>query len=155
MAENQPSRKTESDWIIGVGAKDPEMRAAIKQAQDTFPQFVSEIEKEYRRAIPALQLILVKAYFTDDDKPDQGEHMWVDNVQLKGDQITGRLSSSPQSVKSVKRGQKVSFPVSRLSDWLYVADGKAHGAFTVRLLRSRMSASEREEHDRHYPFTFD
>ncbi|MCI0359197.1 MAG: DUF2314 domain-containing protein [Planctomycetaceae bacterium] len=55
----------------------------------------------------------------------------------------------------MQAGSLVSFPLERLSDWLYVVDGKAYGAFTVRLLRSRMSDEEKQEHDSHYPFEFD
>jgi uncharacterized protein YegJ (DUF2314 family) len=55
----------------------------------------------------------------------------------------------------VRPGQAVSFPLERLSDWLYVEGGKAMGVFTVRLLRTRMSDEERRAHDSYYPFSFD
>ena len=45
--------------------------------------------------------------------------------------------------------------LGRLSDWFYVVGDNAVGAFTVRLLRTRMTAEQRRAHDSHYPFRFE
>jgi uncharacterized protein YegJ (DUF2314 family) len=81
--------------------------------------------------------------------------MWVRNVQYDGNVITGMLVDTPRHLRSVKLGEQVCFPLERLSDWLYVEKGKAVGGFTIRVLRTRMSEQERQEHDSHYPFQFD
>jgi uncharacterized protein YegJ (DUF2314 family) len=148
-------RPPDLEPIYPVPASDEEMRAAMKHARETFSEFLREVEADSRRAIPALETILVKAYFADSDAPDDGEHMWLKQAQMEGKVVKGRLVSTPGHVKCVRSGEIVRFPLERLSDWLYVVNGKAHGAFTVKLLRSRMSAKERKEHDSHYPFTFD
>ena len=38
-------------------------------------------------------------------------------------------------------------PLSEITDWMYVISGQAFGGHTVNLMRSRMSAAERKEHD--------
>lgn len=98
---------------------------------------------------------MVKARFSDSPSKQGDEHMWVNQVEFDGQLISGILSSTPNELRSVKAGQKVSFPLERLSDWLLVEHGKARGVFTVQLLRSRMSDQERRAHDGHYPFRFE
>ncbi len=138
-----------------VKSTDEEMRAAMRRAREAFPEFVREVEADSRRIIPALQSALVKAYFVDEENPSEGEHMWVDEVEWDSALIRGRLVSSPSHVRSVKMGDQVSFPLERLSDWLYVLNDKAHGAYTVQVLRNRMSKEERATHDSNYPFSFE
>lgn len=141
--------------IVSVESDDAEMLAAMQAARDQFPKFWNAVSQDYQRAIPALGGSMVKAYFHDGESPNGGEHMWVSEVEYDGAAITGVLVDRPRHVQSVRTGERVSFPLERLSDWLYVVDDKAVGAFTVRLLRTRMTEEERREHDSHYPFGFE
>jgi len=131
------------------------MDRAMQTARDRFPDFWREVSADYQRIIPALDGGMVKAYFCDESEPLAGEHMWVGSVDFDGKMISGVLADTPRQLRSVKAGQRVSFPLDRLSDWLYVDGGKAMGAFTVRLLRTRMSDAERRAHDNYYPFSFE
>jgi uncharacterized protein YegJ (DUF2314 family) len=142
--------------IIPVQSDDTEMNAAMQTARDRFPEFWREVSADYKRVIPALGGSMVKAYFDDPGgAPQGGEHMWARDVDYDGKAITGTLADTPRHLHSVRSGEQVSFPLERLSDWFYVDGGKAIGAFTVRVLRSRMSEQERREHDSHYPFRFE
>ena len=147
-SQNTPS-------MIKVEAGDPEMELAMQKARDTFPEFWREVSADYRRIIPVLDIAMVKVYFFDDAAPLAGEHMWVRQVEFDGKAITGVLADTPRQLQSVRAGQRVSFALERLSDWLYVDGKKAVGVFTVRLLRTRMTDEERRTHDSHYPFAFD
>ena len=142
--------------IIPVESGDAQMNAAMQTARDRFPEFWHEVAADYHRVIPALSGSMVKAYFEDPGgAPQGGEHMWVRNVEYDGKAISGLLADTPRHLHSVRPGQQVSFPLERLSDWFYVDGGMAVGAFTVHVLRSRMSEQERREHDSQYPFRFD
>jgi len=141
--------------ILQVEPADAEMNAAMQTARDRFSEFWREVSADYKRVIPALGGSMVKAYFDDPGGSRQGgEHMWVRGVEYDGKMITGELADTPRHLRSVRAGQQVSFPLERLSDWFYVEGGKAVGAFTVRLLRTRMREEERRAHDSHYPFRF-
>ena len=124
-------------------------------ARKQFPDFWREVSADYKRAIPVLKRPMVKAYFNDEGAPLTGEHMWVSEIEYDGKMITGVLADTPIQLHSIRTGQRVSFPLERLSDWLYVENGKAVGVFTVKLLRTRMTEQERQAHDSHYPFKFD
>ena len=141
--------------IITVQSDDAEMNAAMQTARDKFPDFWREVSADYKRVIPALGGSMVKAYFYDAGAPESGEHMWVSEVEYDGKTITGELADTPRQLRSVWSGERVSFPLERLSDWFYADGGKAVGAFTVRLLRTRMGTEERRAHDSHYPFRFE
>lgn len=138
-----------------VYGDDPEMLRAMQQARESFPEFVREVEADWGRLIPVLDGAIVKAYFSDSDEPDEGEHIWVQFEGYEAGLIRGTLMSRPAHVRSVSEGDSVSFPLPNLSDCMYVEDGVARGAYTVKVLRERMSEAEREEHDREYPFSFE
>ena len=142
--------------IVPVRSGDTEMNAAMQTARNRFPEFWREVSGDQKRVIPALGGLMVKAYFGDSSgEPHGGEHMWVCGIECDGKTITGVLADTPRHLRNMSTGQQVSFPLERLSDWFYVDGGKAVGAFTVRLIRTRISQEERRVHDSHYPFRFD
>ncbi|GAB5401999.1 MAG: DUF2314 domain-containing protein [Aureliella sp.] len=132
---------------------DPEMAAASKLARQTFRFFWREASWERRRIIPAYYMMAVKGAFSDPpevraENPNglEVEHMWVSDVNFDGSKITGTLLNNPGSLKSLSEGDPVTLAPKQVSDWMY-ADDVAYGAFTVQLLRSRMSSAERKQHD--------
>jgi uncharacterized protein YegJ (DUF2314 family) len=140
----------DSERALSVSKDDAEMNAAIAQAQETLPTFWSRRQEEGDRFTG-----LLKVYFTDVGDEDAGEHMWVQVTEHLSDETVGTLLSEPIWLKSVKGGETVRFPDKRITDWLYVQDGRAQGAFTIYLLRKRMTPDERREHDANYPFAFE
>jgi len=141
--------------ITPVQSDDAEMASAMQAGRDRFPEFWRAVSADSKRVIPALGPSMVKAYFSDPGAPRSGEHMWVSDVEYDGKTVTGVLADTPMQLHTVKAGDRVSFPLERLSDWFYVENGKAIGAFTVRLLRSRMTVEQRQAHDSAYPFRFE
>lgn len=147
MSVAQPSQVALAD------GDDPEMQRAYEQARDSFRYFWREIAWDRRRIVPALDLAIIKAPFTDDaprpgsgDEP-QVEHMWVGDIDFDGESVSGVLGNDPNWLTSVKDGDGVRIPLDRISDWMYVTEGVAYGGFTINLLRSRMDLAERQEHD--------
>ena len=52
-------------------------------------------------------------------------------------------------------GQKVTVEPSKISDWMFVQNGRLVGGYTLRVLRDAMSPSERKEFDKNVPFVID
>lgn len=138
------------DDIISVATGDAEMKAAIARAQGTLNEFWQQRAKDGKHFGG-----LLKVYFKDEADAESGEHMWVKVTKRTDSEISGILLDEPGWLKTVKSGDHVHFSLDRISDWLYVVDGKAHGAYTVNLLRRRMTPEERAKHDANYPFKFD
>jgi uncharacterized protein YegJ (DUF2314 family) len=146
-----------SEPIFMFDAADPRMRQANEDAQRTFKYFWRELSWENRRIVPALDMAMIKLPFTDSPRTDgnyEFEQMWVDEVRFDGQTLTGQLINSPNWLTSVKEGDAVQRPFSHLTDWIITADGAAYGAFTVNLMRSRMSESERRNHDQAWGLDF-
>jgi uncharacterized protein YegJ (DUF2314 family) len=151
-AEEKKDRETSTGRIIDVEDDDKGMNEAMAQARKEFPAFWKAVSEDRRKKEPELVPAMVKASFSDKGREDGAEHLWIDEVSYDGKMISGVVASEPADLKSVKLGEKVSFPLERLSDWLFVEKGVAKGAFTVNYLRKQMSAKERKEHDEAYPF---
>jgi uncharacterized protein YegJ (DUF2314 family) len=125
-------------------------------ARATFRDFWKEVATDFNRIVPALELACVKAVFFDGDSDleVQHEHMWMEEIDFDGETIAGVLINSPNWIKTVSEGDNVSISMNQLSDWMCVINGSVYGAYTVQVLRSRMGASERAEHDDAWGFTF-
>jgi uncharacterized protein YegJ (DUF2314 family) len=154
--KNDSSPDANRDDIISVDSDDAAMNSAMEMARKTFSSdFLAKIEMEEARNPNPIAQALAKVYFTNTGDSDEGEHMWVAKVSTNQNvSYSGILQSSPGVVTSLKMGDEVNFPLERISDWMLVQDGVAHGAFTVQYLRSRMTQIKREEHDSKYPFRF-
>src|SRR5262245_44420655 len=154
MAESQPSK------VFLFDNDEPEMQDAYRKARTTFRYFWREIAWERRRIVPALDLVCVKTPFTDgkrtrrdDDNPDV-EQMWLNEVDFDGRHVTGVLINSPNWLETVKAGDAARRTLSEVTDWMYAVEGQVYGAFTVNLMRSRMSPRERKDHDKAWGLDF-
>ncbi|MDR2869269.1 MAG: DUF2314 domain-containing protein [Deferribacteraceae bacterium] len=132
-----------------------QMREAYRKAQDTFKYFWRELYWERHRVIPALSMVAVKVLFTQEDK---GEHMWIDDVDFDGFNITGVLMNVPEKLTNVAQGDTVNVELDEITDWLFSFgeyDGnKVYGGFTVQVLRASMSEEERQQHDEAWGLDF-
>lgn len=152
---------TSTSPIFQSPGDDAEMEQAAAKARQTFRYCWREMAWEQRRIIPALDLIAVKASFSDPPEirarnPGglEMEHMWLLDIEFDGRQIQGTLINSPHSLKSVKEGDRVTIAGKQLFDWMYVISGNVYGGFTVDLMRSRMGKKERKAHDDAWGFDF-
>lgn len=130
------------------------MFEASKKARQTFKFFWRELAWERRRIIPGLELAAVKASLCDPAEVRAAnpgglevEHMWLMDIDFDGRHVEGTLINKPHSLKTYQEGQQVKIVGKQVGDWMYVCAGEVCGGFTVDLMRSRMSASERKQHD--------
>ena len=151
----KPHTSSGREPIFSAEKDDYEMNMAMQKARDSFGQFWAVVSEDYRRVIPIYTNAMVKASFSDPLNPTIVEHMWISSIEYDGKAITGTLESTPDKIKSFSTGDQVRFSLSQVSDWIYEEDGIAQGAYTVKLLRQRMSEKDRIQHDRHYPFRFE
>ena len=137
-------------------ADEPEMVEASKIARNTFRHFWHQVAIDFNRIIPALELASLKVAFSDDfsDPDSQVEHMWVDRINFDGVSIDGVLLNSPNWLRSPKQGDKVSFPLSHLDDWLCILAGNVYGGHTIQVIRSKMDDEERTQHDLAWGLSF-
>ncbi len=131
--------------VIWFDHSDPAMGLAGEQARATFRYFMRELSWERRRIIKAFDLAAVKAAFTDGTHT---EHMWLADIEFDGTTLHGTLLNRPNQVDSVDEGDRVEVSFAeRVGDWMLCMQDRVYGAYTVHLMRSRMSARERKDHD--------
>tara|TARA_R110002072_G_C7978996_1_gene536108 strand:+ start:131886 stop:132713 length:828 start_codon:yes stop_codon:yes gene_type:complete len=146
--------------VFMFDGSDSEMGQASQKARETFRYFWREMAWERRRIVPALEVAVVKAAFTDDPgtiptgTEVECEHMWIHEIDFDGDDVSGVLGNSPNGLKSISEGDHVTIPLTQVSDWMYAIRGRAYGAYTVNLMRSRMSRSECAGHDEAWGLDF-
>jgi hypothetical protein len=80
--------------------------------------------------------------------------MWLNEIEFDGHNLKGKLMNQPNRLKSVKKGDTVTFSFEQLTDWMFSHKNRVYGAFTVNLIRSRMNPAERRKHDEAWGLDF-
>lgn len=152
--------QSQSSQVFLFDKGDPEMQRAYELARANFRYFWREIAWERRRIVGALDLAYVKAPFSDTKQgvsasnQSDVELMWIDEIDFDGETVSGVLLNTPNHLTSVRAGDSVQTPLNQIGDWMYAINGAVYGAFTVNLIRSRMSERERIGHDRAWGLQF-
>ena len=116
---------------------DPEMIAAISKAQATFPQCWQVFEKREHGETNFILLVKI----TDKDRI---EHFAVTNFELRDGKTMVTISNAPKIVTNVKLGDRIEVPVTNITDWSYMRDGKYVGLFTLKARFKWMPADQVE-----------
>lgn len=138
-------------------ADNPQMIAAFHKAQETFKYFWRELSWEQHRIIPSLDLACVKVAFLEQVPHQESpivEHMWINDVEFDGYNVSGVLVNDPLELSNVSNGDFVEVPLNQISDWLFTTAGKTYGGFTIQALRAEMEPLERKEHDQAWGLDF-
>ena len=126
-------------------SKNPEVALAGQRARETFKYFWRELSWEWRRIVPAFDLVSVKAAFAEGGNV---EHMWIAEIAFDGDVVRGVLLNEPDALGNIHEGDAVEIPFGeRISDWMLTGSGRVLGGYSVQVLRSGMKAGERKAHD--------
>lgn len=135
---------------------DPVIMEASDRARQTFRDFWYQVALDFNRIIPALELSCLKVPFSDDfsDPEAPVEHMWLQEIDFDGLQVSGLLLNSPNWLTSVNEGDRLAFPLAQISDWLCMLEGKVYGAHTIQVMRAQMDGGERAQHDEAWGLPF-
>ena len=144
----QAAPSGEAGNVESVSSDDPEMNAAIQEAQDTLSLFIAALE-----APAASQTYFgIKAEFPYGEG-NSAEHMWVSDLTLVEAGFEGTLLNEPVYVQGLEFGDHVSVATGDVSDWMIIDGERLLGGFTIHVLRSRMSESERTQFDAEFGYT--
>ncbi len=134
---------------------DAEVTAAIRQAKATLDEFLTALAScSPAQSHFSLRVWLVSEDAEGDVKPAR-ELAWLDDVTWDGVRFRGVLNREPAIVKGHARGDEVRVTRGAVADWLYIDSGRAVGGWTIRLLRKRMTAGQREKFDEVTPYSFE
>jgi uncharacterized protein YegJ (DUF2314 family) len=72
----------------------------------------------------------------------QTEYFWLGDLERHSGKVSGTVNNTPELVKNVKEGDRISVMEGEIADWMFMRDGKMHGNFTLRPLFKTMSPDE-------------
>jgi len=113
------------------------MEQAIADARSTFDDFLAR----FRSPQPGDEAFHLKVRIEDKNGV---EYFWVSDLKLDSEPYSGNIADEPGIVKKVTFGQKYSFTRSEVSDWMYMANGKMQGNYTLRVELESMPPEEAE-----------
>jgi uncharacterized protein YegJ (DUF2314 family) len=139
-------RQGEPD-IYNVESNDKDMNEAIKKSRLTFDDFLKTFKNPKRNQTS----FCVKMPFSTSYG---AEHIWLVNIESNDDKLFGKVDNIPESITTIKLGDKIEIERTKISDWFYIVDNKLIGGLTIRVLRNRMTPVEKREFDQQFGVTF-
>ena len=112
--------------VLSMDGVEDQMKVAVAEAQQRFPEFVIAFEEPGRG-----REFAVKGPFTDGDCT---EYMWVAVNEIGRNVITGRLGNKPVSIQSLHEGDPVEVKLADLNDWMFTDGDEKVGGFTAKVL---------------------
>jgi uncharacterized protein YegJ (DUF2314 family) len=103
-------------------------QSATAEARRRWPEFVHAFA--HRR--PDQQFAVKKKF--DDGKV--AEHMWATISAINGATVYGQLNNTPNRIKKLKFGDKVTFPDSEVEDWIYTDGPNKIGEFQTKVAQT-------------------
>ncbi len=120
------------DFTVDIDEDDPEMVAAIAEAQRTCGDFVG------RFAAGGADLVFFIKYEVVDG--EESEFFWARVTAADDAGFTAVIDNEPVAVTTVKPGQEVRVARGDIADWLIVKDRMPHaGGFSIAVVEKRQA----------------
>lgn len=117
---------------------DPELAAAVRQAQDTLYIF----RHEFFNPKPSYEYMSVKVRFSNKDGT---EDIWTNPVDVDGDKFIVQMWEGVTLELKAHADRYVQIPEEHVIDWMILDnEGTVFGGYTLRLDYSRLSPEEQE-----------
>ncbi len=114
------------DEMVQFQNQDAAMNAAIEEAKTSLPIFLARLDAGDITPSDSLKVGFPVG--------EGNEHIWVNQVARKGDELTGTLANEPNGMPGLHQGSPVTFSVDLVSDWSYEKDGVRWGNYTTRVM---------------------
>lgn len=126
MKESKPADNGTESALYSVSEDDAEMNKAIEIAKQTLPTFDSALKSKS----PSYYYFALKAKF---DVEEGTEHIWLSAINTEDGQYKGVIDNVPKSIRNLKSGDTVTVEQKRITDWMFLEDGKLRGGYTIRV----------------------
>jgi uncharacterized protein YegJ (DUF2314 family) len=127
-----------SAQVVDVPTRNKSMAAAIDKAKATLPVFFARLAKPE----PGDEAFAVKIRYQTTKFGADGEHIWANAVVREGDIVSAAINNEPRDILDLKIGQRVTVPLTQLTDWMFIRNGKIHGAYTLRAMLPLMAKDQ-------------
>lgn len=120
---------------VAVRSGTEDVAAAIARARSELPAVLQRfVAGELHDMGFTVKVPIIDGEFT--------EHFWLSDTSFADGQFSGVIDADPQSVSTVKRGERWTASVEDVTDWMYVYNKKMHGNYTLRTLLPKLPPHE-------------
>jgi uncharacterized protein YegJ (DUF2314 family) len=136
--------------FVAVAQDDEKMLQAYAKARRTLPQFLRAIgSARFTRATNSVKIKLRDDDSSEELGEDRFTYLWLWGVQQgKDSTLLATVQELPRNgINKLKVGSTLHFDYHDVHDWMIWEGSQAWGGFTLRVLRDRMDAQERLQHD--------
>ncbi|MDY3316221.1 DUF2314 domain-containing protein [Riemerella anatipestifer] len=140
------TERTNEPTIFNLSDIDIEMDKAIQTAKKSLNDFYDAIKNPKNKNF-ALKIIFEHEKGT--------ELIWTTNIEEIDGEYYGVVDNLPNSIKSVKLGDRIKIQLENVCDWMFSQNGRLFGGFTIRELRKRMTEIEKEHFDKEFIIKID
>jgi len=123
--------------VFRIEDKDARMHRAVLAARRNVAVFIAALKNPAK----GQHDFEVKKPFVKDGEV---EHIWLSQVQFRGNRFHGVVDNHPKKIKGLKFGDRVSVNPNEISDWAFVDNGKLIGGYTIRVLSENLSPQQRK-----------
>ena len=123
---------------VKIPTQDEEMKKAVERARAELPAVLTRFAGGQLNDC----LFTVKVAFREGDIV---EHIWLSHTTYENDRFAGVLDCEIQSLKQLRKGDRVTAKLEDVTDWSYVRDGKMFGNYTLRVLLPHMQPEIAEQ----------
>lgn len=133
------TERAKAGELVFMGDEEPAMRRAFEKARSTLDAFLEQA----KAPPPGTGGYSLKVGIREGKDV---EYFWVGDFAATESGFIGTINNEPRMVKSVRLGQRYSFPKQHIVDWTYIDRNERRmvGNFTVCALLTKESAAEAE-----------
>lgn len=149
LIERQKKARAEAaqhqEAVIEINERDPAMRVAFKQAQDTLDDFLKVAASHDPKYTNLSMRVAIR-------EGKLKEFLWISPFEADGKGFKGRIDNAPTKLKRVQDGQEWRFQRKEVVDWMYIDASKRtmHGNRTTCVQLSKAPPAEVEQIKRSY-----
>jgi uncharacterized protein YegJ (DUF2314 family) len=115
-----------------------------EDARNTLPGFFRQLA----RGGEAEHFCVKYPFVADDDSGINTEQVWLTGIHFKNGVYYGILANTPLHLGNLKKGDKVTFSMDEITDWMYVRNGKIIGGDSIKYFLEKVPEYQRREGER-------
>jgi uncharacterized protein YegJ (DUF2314 family) len=129
------SHRDSADRVLGEIAR---------EARETLPDFLQRL----RNPRPGDGNFRVKYPFpAGEGSGFASEQLWLRDIGFEDGSCYATLSSSPYYIPELKKRDRVSIDIEKISDWMYTRNGTVEGGRSIRYLLEQIPLPDRTEEE--------
>ena len=130
--------------VMPVYQDDMEITRIAKDARDTLPVFFRHLTG----AGAGKDCYVKYPFVTDEDSGVDREQIWLTGIQFSSGKYSGILTSPPRYLSGMKKGDRVTFDMDTITDWMYLQGGKITGGESIKYLLEKIPEDQRNDRER-------